>query len=118
MIIYESERKILDALWEEGDMKASGIVKIMKDKTGWARNTTYTVLKKCEEKQLITRTEPGYICSAAVSRKKVQREELEDVLDKYFGGSVTNLFSSLLNIKQITKYDAKKMKKLMKEKAE
>ena len=48
--LFDSERKVMEVLWREGEMSAGQIVKILKDETGWNRNTTYTVIKKCVEK--------------------------------------------------------------------
>lgn len=57
------------------------LLKLMNDSVGWNRNTTYTVLKKCIEKKYVKRSEPGYICSAVVSKKDVQLSELDEVLE-------------------------------------
>ena len=116
MIIYDSERKIMEILWEHGCLKAAEIAKLMNDSVGWNRNTTYTVLKKCIEKKYVKRSEPGYICSAVVSKKDVQLSELDEVLEKSFGGSVTKLFSALITISPPSKFEVKKIKKMLKEK--
>ena len=44
--LFDSERKVMEVLWREGDMTAGQLAKILKEETGWNRNTTYTVIKK------------------------------------------------------------------------
>ncbi|MGO0943857.1 BlaI/MecI/CopY family transcriptional regulator [Clostridioides difficile] len=40
----------MEVLWERGESKAGELVKILKEETGWNRNTTYTVIKKLVSK--------------------------------------------------------------------
>ena len=40
MKIFDSERKIMEELWDRGELRASELVQILHDKTGWYRNTT------------------------------------------------------------------------------
>ncbi len=55
MKLYDSELKIMDVLWKRGDLSAGQLAKILKEVTGWNRNTTYTVIKKCIEKCAVER---------------------------------------------------------------
>ena len=51
--LYDSELKVMEILWKEGELTAGHIAKILKEEIGWNRNTTYTVIKKCIEKVLL-----------------------------------------------------------------
>ena len=44
--LFDSELKVMEVLWERGESKAGELVKILKEETGWNRNTTYTVNKE------------------------------------------------------------------------
>ena len=48
--LFDSELKVMETLWKEGDLTAGQIAKILNQEIGWNRNTTYTVIKKCIEK--------------------------------------------------------------------
>ena len=48
--LCESELKVMELLWEEGELRAGEIVPILSARVGWNRNTTYTIIKKCVEK--------------------------------------------------------------------
>ena len=50
MKLFDSELKVMEALWKEGDLTAGQLVKILKEQTGWNPNTTYTVIKNLIEK--------------------------------------------------------------------
>ena len=51
--LCESELKVMELLWEEGELRAGEIVPILSARVGWNRNTTYTIIKKCVEKGAI-----------------------------------------------------------------
>ena len=66
--LFDSERKVMEVLWREGDMTAGRLAKILKEEIGWNRNTTYTVIKKCVEKGAIERQEPNFFCKSDDAR--------------------------------------------------
>ncbi len=70
--LFDSELKVMDVLWKEGDMPAKQISDILKESTGWNMNTTYTVIKKCIAKGAIERREPNFLCHALIARDVVQ----------------------------------------------
>ncbi|MCC8161252.1 MAG: BlaI/MecI/CopY family transcriptional regulator [Oscillospiraceae bacterium] len=111
-MLFESERKVMEVLWREGSLTAGEISKILALETGWNRNTTYTVINKCIGKGYIVRGKNKFICTAVLSKSKVQREELSDIIEKYFDGSPVRLFNTLAEISE--KQDLKKMKKIIK----
>ena len=38
--LFDSELKVMDVLWKEGDMAAKRISDILKERVGWNMNTT------------------------------------------------------------------------------
>ncbi|MGX8699161.1 MAG: BlaI/MecI/CopY family transcriptional regulator, partial [bacterium] len=55
MKIFDSELNILEVLWEEGDVPAKRVSKVLGERLGWNKNTTYTVIKKCIDKGYVAR---------------------------------------------------------------
>lgn len=53
--VFDSELKVMEILWREGDLTAGQLAKILKEETGWKRNTTYTVISKLIDKGAIER---------------------------------------------------------------
>lgn len=115
MKLFDSERKVMEVLWKEGELPAGQIVKILKEETGWNRNTTYTVIKKCVEKGAIRREEPGFICSALISRQEVQNYETEELIDKMFDGSKEKFFAAFLDGQKLSKQEIDQLKKMVNE---
>ena len=100
--LFDSELKVMDVLWKEGDMLAKQISDILKESTGWNMNTTYTVIKKCIAKGAIERREPNFLCHALIARDVVQAAETEELLHKLFDSSPDLLFASLLDHQKLS----------------
>ena len=101
--LFDSELKVMEVLWREGDRTAKQISEILGDAIGWNVNTTYTVIKKCIAKGAIERTEPNFMCHALISRETVQADEAHELMGKLFDGSPDLLFASVLGGKNLTK---------------
>ena len=101
--LFDSELKVMDVLWKEGDLPAKQISDILKETIGWNMNTTYTVIKKCIAKGAIERREPKFVCHALIGRDVVQAAETEELLHKLFDSSPDLLFASLLGRQKLSK---------------
>lgn len=115
MKLYDSELNVLEVLWQEGDVAARRIVDAMREKLGWNKNTTYTVIKKCVDKGLVKRTEPGFICHALITKDEARWEEVNSLTDRLFNGSVDFLVASLLDSKRISPEQLQKLRAWMDE---
>ena len=113
--LFDSERKVMEVIWEEGDMTAKEISLILNEKIGWNKNTTYTVIKKCIQKGLIERLEPGFLCRARITKEQAIENDTDEFVNRVFGGSVTLLFSALLQQKKMSKEEIKKLKQMIDE---
>ncbi|MDR3304589.1 MAG: BlaI/MecI/CopY family transcriptional regulator [Clostridiales Family XIII bacterium] len=111
--LFDSELKVMDVLWSEGDLTAKQIAEILAELIGWNKNTTYTVIKKCVDKGAIERIEPNFICRALISRGQARDFELDELIDKLFGGSADLLFASLLDRKNLPADIARKLKNII-----
>lgn len=113
--IFDSELKILEFLWDGGELTARDIAAQAKEQVGWSKTTTYTVLKKCVEKGLVARTEPGFRCRALVTRQEAQRRETQGLIDRMYGGAADRLVASLLEGKVLSADGIDRLRKLMEE---
>ena len=113
--LFDSELKVMDVLWKEGDMPAKQVSDILKETTGWNMNTTYTVIKKCIAKGAIERREPNFLCHALIARDVVQAAETEELLHKLFDSSPDLLFASLLGHQKLSKTQIGNLRRMVSE---
>lgn len=111
--LFDSELKIMDVLWREGDTTAKHISDVLKEETGWNMNTTYTLIKRCIKKGAIERSEPNFMCHALIPKEDVQEAETNALIDKIYDGSVDKLFAALLGRKKLSAEQIEQLKQIV-----
>ncbi len=115
MKIFDSELKVLKVLWEEEEIRASQVCKILEEKIHWNRNTTYTVIKKCIEKGYVERIEPHFVCKVLISRKDVQKQSISDMIGRLFEGSSSEFLKTFLEQGNYSEQEVEEFKKIVNE---
>ena len=100
--LFDSELKVMDVLWKQGDAPAREIARVLTDELGWNVNTTYTLIKRCMKKGAIERSEPGFFCHALIPKSAVQEAETDELINKVYDGSADKLFAALLGRKKLS----------------
>ena len=113
--LFDSELKVMDVLWRQGDCAAKQIAEVLTKEVGWNKNTTYTLIKRCIGKGAIERTDPGFMCHALVAKEEVQETETNELIDKIFDGSADKLFASLLSRRKLSVKQIEELKRLVNE---
>ena len=113
--LFDSELKVMDVLWREGDTTAKHIAEVLDDEVGWNVNTTYTLIKRCIKKGAIERSEPNFMCHALVRKEEVQQAETEELINKVYDGSADKLFAALLSRTKLSAQEIQNLKKIVDE---
>lgn len=113
MKLFDSEWKVMQVLWQCGDLTAKEISLRLAESIGWNKNTTYTVIKKCIDKGAIERLEPNFLCHAHISKEQAQTEAADSLIDKVFGGSAELLFASVLSGRSLSADELARLRALV-----
>lgn len=113
--LVDSELKVMNVIWREGDVPARHIAEILTEKYGWNVNTTYTLIKRCINKGAIKRINPNFICHALIPKEEVQETETNELIDKIYDGSVDKLFAALIGQKKLSKEQIGRLKQIVDE---
>jgi BlaI family penicillinase repressor len=111
--LFDSELKVMDVLWKEGDTPAKKIAKKLNAELGWNVNTTYTLIKRCIKKGAIERTEPNFVCRALIPKEAVQEAETTELINKIYDGCADKLFAALLDRKKLSPEQIEKLKQIV-----
>lgn len=84
--IFESEYRFCLILWEHEPLPSAELARLCREKLGWSRTTTYTVIHRLSERGVV-KNENG-IVSSLVSKDDVQASELDALVEKTFEGSL------------------------------
>lgn len=112
--LFDSELRVMEHLWQDGDLTAGVLAKRLAEEIGWNRNTTYTVIKKLVNKGIIERQDPNFLCHALISKEEVQQQEAVSLMDKLFDGSPSLLVSAFLgNHKSLPPEEIQRLRELV-----
>ena len=113
--LFDSELKVMEVLWDEGEASAKHIAQRLGEQVGWSKTTTYTVIKKCVDKGAVARTEPGFLCRPIISRSQAQAYATDELVDKMYGGAADQLVASLLGRKRLTPEEIDSLRRMVEE---
>ncbi|MCI8550896.1 MAG: BlaI/MecI/CopY family transcriptional regulator [Lachnospiraceae bacterium] len=113
MKLFDSELKVMEVLWREGDSTAKHISQVLEEEIGWHINTTYTIIKRCIEKGAIRRSEPKFVCHALIPKEQVQEAETDELINKIYDGSADKLFAALLGRKKLSAEQIRKLEEIV-----
>ena len=71
--IFESEFRFCQILWDHEPVSSTELVRLCRERLGWKKSTTYTVIKRLSERGVV-RLENAVV-TALVSRRQVQHSE-------------------------------------------
>lgn len=111
--LFDSELKVMDILWKEGDVQAKHVAEVLMKEVGWNKNTTYTLIKRCIKKGAIERSEPHFICHALIPKEEVQEAETDELINKIYDGSADKLFAALLSRKKLSAEEIDRLKQIV-----
>ncbi len=115
MKLFDSELKVMEVLWREGDTTAKHISDVLGEEAGWNINTTYTLIKRCMKKGAIEHSEPHFMCHALIAKETVQEVETNELIDKIYDGSVDKLFAALLGRKKLSASQIERLRQIVEE---
>ncbi|MBA4686605.1 MAG: BlaI/MecI/CopY family transcriptional regulator [Candidatus Galacturonibacter soehngenii] len=111
--LFDSELKIMDVIWKNGDITAKRIAEILKEQVGWSKTTTYTLIKRCIDKGAIERIEPNFVCHALVTIEQARELETTQLINKMYDGAPDLLVASILGRKNLSPKEIERLKQLV-----
>ena len=114
--VTQSEWQIMELLWENSRTLME-LVAQLAESMGWSKSTVTTMVRRMEEKGLITFEAHGRtkLCMPGVSREAVVAKETDSLLRRAYSGSVGLLISAMAQRKDLTKADIDELYAILKE---
>ena len=84
--IHEGEYRFCLIMWENEPIRSPELAKLCLEKLGWKLSTTYTVMKRLEERGVLK--VENKIVTSLVSKDQIQAAELDEFVTKTFEGSL------------------------------
>lgn len=106
MKLSDSECRLISAIWEEEPVNSTELVKRCEQKYGWKKSTTYTILKKLEQKGAVENKAAAIV--SLVDRQQVIQTESSGLLHRT-GSSVPEFFAAFLKDRKLTTEEARRI---------
>ena len=109
--IFESEYRFCLILWENEPINSTKLVALCKEKLGWSKATTYTVIHRLAERGVLKNE--NAIVSSLVSKEQVQEFELNQLVEKTFEGSFPSFIAAFSRSKKLTDEEVAQLQQLI-----
>ena len=102
--LCDSDYRFMMIVWENAPVKSGELVGLCKEKLGWKKSTTYTVIKKLCDKGYIQNQDA--MVSVLIPKEKVQAEESDYFVERTFGGSLPHFLAAFLGDRKLSAQEA------------
>lgn len=113
--LNNSEWCIMEALWQKQPKTLMQLVYEMKEKQGWSKSTTNTMLRRMQEKGYIgyEEGEKARLYFTDLKREAVVLKETESFLKRTYGGSIGMLVNTFVESNQLTEEDLEELRQIL-----
>ena len=114
-VLTQSEWLIMEQLWKSS-LTLMELVSVLGDSVGWSKSTVATMVRRMEEKGVISYEEHGRtkVFSPAVTREDVSVQETKSLLQRAYNGSIGLLVSAMARNHSLTKADIDELYEILK----
>ncbi len=98
IILTRQELEIMKVIWDRGSAKVGEVCEVISVKKPTAYTTILTLMGILEEKGALSHVRNGraYVYKPLLSRQQATRNQIQDVIQRFFEGQPQKLVESLL----------------------
>ncbi|MGN0420738.1 MAG: BlaI/MecI/CopY family transcriptional regulator [Acetatifactor sp.] len=111
--LSESEYRLMEIVWENGQIEASVLAGICLERFDWKKSTVYTMLKRLGDKGALLFEKR--MVKPLIEKEQIDRSESEALLNKSFGGSLPNFMAAFLQGRKLTEEEANRLLEMIEE---
>ena len=109
--IHEGEYRFCLILWENEPIRSMELARLCKEKLGWSKTTTYTVIKRLGERGVLKNE--NTVVSSLVSKEEAQLSELEELMEKKFEGSLPAFIAAFARKQELSEKDVEEIRRII-----
>ena len=109
--IPEGEYRFCLIMWEREPVSSLELVKLCREKLGWKRTTTYTVIKRLGERGVL-KLEDGTVTSL-ISKEEVEKAEIQTFVESKFGGSLPAFVAAFTRHQELSEADLDEVQRMI-----
>lgn len=109
--IFESEYRFCLILWENEPISSRGLSEICKEKLGWSKTTTYTVIKRLSDRGVVKNE--NAVVTSLVSKDEAQRAEIDELVEKKFEGSLPAFIAAFAKRQKLSDKEIEEIERII-----
>ena len=109
--IHESEYRFCLIMWEFEPITAVALVKLCQERLGWKRTTTYTVIKRLEERGVLKND--NSMITSLVSKDDAQAYEIDELVENKFEGSLPAFIAAFTKHQKLSERDLDEVQRMI-----
>ena len=109
--IFESEYRFCQILWAHEPVKSRELVALCAEHLGWKPTTTYTVIKRLSERGVLKNE--NTVVTSLVSRDEAQTAEIDELVDKRFGGSLPAFVAAFAKSRRVSNEELDEVQRMI-----
>lgn len=111
--IFESEYRFCSILWEREPINSTDLVKLCKERLGWLKGTTYTVIRRLAERGVLKNE--NTMVSSLISREEARVAEIDELMEKRFDGSLPAFVAAFTKQQNLTEKQLDEIMRIIEE---
>lgn len=109
--IFESEYRFCLILWKNEPINSTKLASLCKEKLGWSKTTTYTVIKRLSERGVVKNE--NAVVTSLITKQNAQVSELDELMEKKFEGSLPAFISAFARRQKLSDKDIEEIQKII-----
>ncbi len=109
--IFESEYRFCLILWENEPISSRELSELCKEKLGWSKTTTYTVIKRLSERGVVKNE--NTIVTSLVSKDEAQISEIDELVEKKFEGSIPAFIAAFAKSRKLSDKEIEEIRQII-----
>ena len=109
--IFESEYRFCLILWEHEPIRSRELADLCREKLGWSKTTTYTVIKRLGDRGVL-KNENATVTSI-VSKDEAQVSELDELMESKFENSLPAFIAAFARRQNLSQSDIDEIRQII-----
>ena len=106
-----SEYRFCLILWEHEPISSRELSQLCKERLGWSKTTTYTVIKRLSDRGVLKNE--NTVVTSLVSKEEVQASEIDELVEKKFEGSLPAFIAAFAKKKNLSDDEIEQIRKII-----
>ena len=109
--VFESEYRFCLILWENEPINSAELARLCREKLGWSRTTTYTVIRRLIDRGVVVNEHT--MVRSLISKEEIQAAEMNEMMEKTFEGSIPAFIAAFAKSEALTEDQIEEIKRII-----